>query len=201
MITRLPPLVARLVVLFLVATPLLTLASPLPDAAAAAAPLAARAPQATRRMGQRKAKKAEVPTQKKDYSSFLCPALSVACPVSAVPLEEITLDSAAALEASLNSLADWFKAGFECVELATELNQCGGCLSLAQGQDCAVIANARATGCENGSCTVYSCFEGYTVSPDRKTCVKRGAPSSTSAATPVTPLTPGAQAVLNTVPS
>jgi hypothetical protein len=96
-------------------------------------PLAARAPTPTRRMGQRKAKKAEVPTHKKDYSSFLCPALSVACPVSAVPLEEITPDTAAALEGSLNSLADWFKAGFECVELATELNQCGGCLSLAQG--------------------------------------------------------------------
>jgi hypothetical protein len=83
-------------------------------------------------MGQRKAKKAE-PLQKKDYSSFLCPSSAIACPVSPVPIEDVNAESAGALEASLNTLADWFKAGFECVELATELNQCGGCLSLAQG--------------------------------------------------------------------
>jgi hypothetical protein len=33
----------------------------------------------------------------------------------------------------LNSLADWFKIGFECIELDTELNSCGGCLALGQG--------------------------------------------------------------------
>lgn len=40
--------------------------------------------------------------------------------------------------------------------------------------DCSSIANARATGCEASKCAVYSCFDGYTVSPDRQTCIKKG---------------------------
>lgn len=109
-----------------------------------------------------------------------CPGGSVACPI---PGDEVSPSSVEALEKSLNSLADWFKVGFECVELETELNSCGGCLALGSGQDCALIENARTTGCENGSCQVYSCFDGYVVSPDRTSCVKRG---STIPATPVT---------------
>lgn len=72
-------------------------------------------------------KKAE-PLQKKDYSSFLCPAEAVACPYHE-PGSPVNPD----LEKDLESLADWFSVGFECVELATELNQCGGCLAFGQG--------------------------------------------------------------------
>lgn len=140
MIPRLPPAVTSLVFLFLLATP--TIASPLPDADAAPvahpgpldtpSKLQPRAPQPSRRMGQRRSKKPE-PLKQKDYSSFLCPGGSVACPVPPASLEDITPDSAAALSTSLNSLADWFKIGFECIELATELNSCGGCLALGAG--------------------------------------------------------------------
>jgi len=140
-------------------------------------------------MGQRRSKKAE-PLKKKDYSSFLCPGGSVACPIPPPSLEDITPASAAALDGSLNSLADWFKVGFECIELESELNSCGGCLALGSGQDCSTIPNARGTGCEVGSCQVYSCFDGYVVSPDRKSCVKKGT------VIPPTPVTAFGQVVL-----
>ncbi|CAK9780985.1 hypothetical protein CC85DRAFT_284606 [Cutaneotrichosporon oleaginosum] len=128
-----------------------------------------RAPQASRRMGQRR-RRAHAPPAKKDYSTFLCPAAAVACPVA--DLDTITPESAAALEGELASLADWFRVGFECIEPETELNQCGGCLALGKGQDCATIANARATACDAGACKVLSCKDGYVVSPEGKLCVR-----------------------------
>lgn len=192
MIPRLPPAVTSLVFIFLLAaTP--SLASPVPDNTTPAhadtpSKLQPRQAQPSRRMGQRRSKKPE-PLKQKDYSSFLCPGGSVACPVPPASADEITPESAAALGGSLNSLADWFKVGFECIELATELNSCGGCLALGAGQDCSTIANARATGCEGGSCQVYSCFDGYVVSPDRQTCVKKG---TVIPPTPVTAFTQAA---------
>jgi len=179
--------VVRLIAVFLLAAPLLSLANPVPDAKPAPldpapAKLQPRQPQPSKRMGQRRAKRAE-PLKKKDYSSFLCPGGSVACPIPPPSAADITPQSITTLESSLNSLADWFKVGFECIELDTELNSCGGCLSFGAGQDCTSISNARATGCEAGSCLVYSCFDGYVVSPDRATCVKKGT------ATPATPIT------------
>ena len=146
----LPPSVSSLICFFLLAAPS-ALANPVPGSetgpAAGAAVVAAAATnpngggsptapkiaprQATARMGRRKVKKAE-PLQKKDYSAFLCPESAVACPV--VPADgEITPESISALDVGLNTLADWFTVGFECVELASELNQCGGCLALGAG--------------------------------------------------------------------
>lgn len=90
-----------------------------------------RAPQASKRMGQRRRRSTPEPKKAKDYSSFLCPAAAVACPVG--DTEGVTPEAAAALEAQLSTLADWFKVGFECIELDTELNQCGGCLALGKG--------------------------------------------------------------------
>ncbi|WVQ97100.1 hypothetical protein IAU59_004210 [Kwoniella sp. CBS 9459] len=185
----LPPVIHRLIFLFVLAAPLISIAAPALAAAAADAPtkLQPRAPQPSRRMGaQKRAKRTAEPVAKKDYSSFLCPGGSVACPITPPSLEQITPESAAKLESSLKSLADWFKVGFECVELDTELNSCGGCLALGAGQDCSLISNARATGCEAGSCQVYSCFDGYVVSPDRQTCVKKG---TITPATPITAVT------------
>jgi hypothetical protein len=145
MLLRLPPAVSRLVLFFLIATPILAVGSPLPDdpAPVPALPVtpraegklnavgtAAKRATPTRRMGQRKVKKSE-PLKKKDYSSFLCPGGAVACPVYTG--EEVTSESVAQLEGSLSSLADWFKLGFECMELDSELNSCGGCLALGAG--------------------------------------------------------------------
>lgn len=86
----------------------------------------ARAPQASKRMGQRKRGKVQTPAAgKKDYSSFLCPGGSVACPVNDA--------DPTVLKTQLNSVADWFRVGFECVDLQTELEQCGGCRALGKG--------------------------------------------------------------------
>ncbi len=135
MYPHLPPTITRLVILFLLATPLLSAAIPAPGPEANPATptqLQPRRPQASKRMGQRRAKKVE-PLRKKDYSSFLCPGGSVACPIPSHSLDQVTPASAAALDSSLNSLADWFKVGFECIEMETELNSCGGCLALGAG--------------------------------------------------------------------
>lgn len=139
MYPRLPPTITPLVILFLLATPLLSLATPVAEAEAAAAAnpatpiqLQPRSPQPSRRMGQRRAAKTE-PLKKKDYSSFLCPGGSVACPIPSHSLEDVTPTSISALQNSLKSLADWFKTGFECIELDAELNSCGGCLALGAG--------------------------------------------------------------------
>ncbi|WWC86095.1 uncharacterized protein L201_000966 [Kwoniella dendrophila CBS 6074] len=190
MISILPPSIHKLIFLLVLAAPLLSIILPViavdgtaATPAEAPAKLQPRRPQPSRRMGaQKRAKKVE-PLKKKDYSSFLCPGGSIACPITTSDLNEITEESVTKLESSLNTLADWFKIGFECIELETELNSCGGCLALGSGQDCSLISNARATGCESGTCQVYSCYDGYVVSPDRQTCVKKGT------ITPATPVT------------
>lgn len=91
------------------------------------------------RYGRKKRSKVEKKAEKKDYSSFLCPGGSVACPAhvavkagSAKGVVErmMTPDE---LSRQLNSLADWFKIGFECMELDNELNSCGGCVTLGSG--------------------------------------------------------------------
>jgi len=89
-----------------------------------------RAPQASKRMGQRRRRSTAPDLKKKDYSSFLCPGGAVACPVVE---EEITPFAIDILTSNLNSVADWFRIGFECIELDTELNQCGGCTALGKG--------------------------------------------------------------------
>lgn len=83
-------------------------------------------PRATARLGRRK-KKDNIPKEKKDYSSFLCPGGSIACPIPG------SAGDAKALENQLNSLADWFRIGFECSEVESDVENCGACTSLGQG--------------------------------------------------------------------
>nr|XP_019051192.1 hypothetical protein I302_01641 [Kwoniella bestiolae CBS 10118]OCF30122.1 hypothetical protein I302_01641 [Kwoniella bestiolae CBS 10118] len=49
---------------------------------------------------------------------------------------------------------------YECVDFATELEACGGCLGQG-GQDCTSIPHALSVGCEVGSCAVYTCKQGF----------------------------------------
>jgi len=67
----------------------------------------------------------------------LCPDGLSACPISA------------------------FGTGFECVDTQEELENCGGCNSLGEGQDCTAIPGVAGVGCSNGKCVVLSCGEGY----------------------------------------
>lgn len=41
---------------------------------------------------------------------------------------------------------------FECLDTTNELESCGGCASLGQGQDCTNIKGAWNVGCERGTC-------------------------------------------------
>jgi hypothetical protein len=119
---------------------------PLPDAAAQQQAKAAKRnlqpvkrAEPSSRYGLKKRAKVEKKQEKKDYSSFLCPGGSVACPApvtvksgSAKGVVERVL-SPDELSRQLNSLADWFKVGFECMEFDNELNSCGGCVTLGSG--------------------------------------------------------------------
>jgi hypothetical protein len=130
-IPTLPPAVTRLVLFFCLAAPVIAAAVPVTPADAPSK-LQPRQPQVSRRMGQRRSKVKEMP-KKKDYSQFLCPGGSVACPIPPSSLSDITPASIETLTESLTSLGDWFKVGFECIEMETELNSCGGCLALGSG--------------------------------------------------------------------
>lgn len=41
---------------------------------------------------------------------------------------------------------------YECIDTDAELESCGGCASIGEGQDCTAIAGAWNVGCENGTC-------------------------------------------------
>lgn len=118
---------------------LLTFASTVANAAAnspagvhalAAVARQAAAPAPSRRMGKtkRNAQKTLKQAHRSDYSLFLCPNKVAACPVPA-PGSSL----AAIKKTDLKQLADWFKAGFECIDTRTEMGSCGGCVSLGEG--------------------------------------------------------------------
>lgn len=138
------------------------------------------APVSSRGMGRRKLARSlqeKAERAKKDYSAFLCPGGSNACPNPATRRDPATgverPMTPAEMQGSLSSLADWFKVGFECVEFETEENACGGCVTLGRGADCSAIPFARRAGCERSQCVVYQCKEGYTISGDKQSCVRR----------------------------
>jgi hypothetical protein len=64
---------------------------------------------------------------------FRCPSEMEACPVQGL---------------TDNSESD----NYECVDTSTELESCGGCTSLGNGQDCTNIEGAWNVGCEQGTC-------------------------------------------------
>lgn len=41
---------------------------------------------------------------------------------------------------------------FECLDTMNELESCGGCASIGEGQDCSAIKGAWNVGCEQGRC-------------------------------------------------
>ncbi|WVQ94730.1 hypothetical protein IAU59_001810 [Kwoniella sp. CBS 9459] len=71
--------------------------------------------------------------------------------------------------------------GYECIDTASELESCGGCmygeyggnatvLTVAKrGTDCSAIAGAAlgATTCSNGHCEIFACEEDYTLKEGR----------------------------------
>lgn len=51
--------------------------------------------------------------------------------------------------------------GYECVDVKTELEQCGGCLADGAGQDCTQIPGVSGVGCQSGKCVVFSCDDSH----------------------------------------
>ncbi|KAF8203648.1 protein priA [Pholiota molesta] len=77
----------------------------------------------------------------------LCPTGLDACPISSL------------------------SADYECLDTSVELEACGGCPALGQGQDCTKIEGAWNVGCEQGSCHVYTCAGGFHIGADGKSCL------------------------------
>lgn len=72
--------------------------------------------------------------------AVLCPEGQRACPISSVD------------------------GGYECVDTNEELENCGGCTALGEGQDCTDIPGVSGVGCSKGQCVVFSCVSGYRLS-------------------------------------
>jgi len=50
------------------------------------------------------------------------------------------------------SAQNGFTGDFECLDTINELESCGGCASINEGQDCTAIKGAWNVGCEHGRC-------------------------------------------------
>ncbi|BGP14336.1 hypothetical protein JCM10213_004464 [Rhodosporidiobolus nylandii] len=51
--------------------------------------------------------------------------------------------------------------GFECIDVQTNLEQCGACASNG-GVDCTALPGVAAVGCNSGVCEIWSCEDGFT---------------------------------------
>lgn len=55
----------------------------------------------------------------------------------------------------------------ECINIMTDLESCGGCVSLgtfsSEGRDCTAIAHVDSVSCQKGSCVIEKCASGYKV--------------------------------------
>lgn len=58
-----------------------------------------------------------------------------------------------------------FSAGYQCINTQEELESCGGCETLGEGQNCNFIMGANA-GCSSGKCVIFSCRKGYKLQSD-----------------------------------
>ncbi|KAJ7100799.1 hypothetical protein B0H15DRAFT_817343 [Mycena belliarum] len=65
------------------------------------------------------------------------------------------------------------KHEFECVSPDMDIDNCGGCASTGEGLACGDYPGVRGAACVYGTCDVYSCSLGYTLSDGE--CVRRAA--------------------------
>ncbi|GAA5879458.1 hypothetical protein JCM3774_005217 [Rhodotorula dairenensis] len=67
------------------------------------------------------------------------------------------------------SLAD----GYECIDILTNLEQCGGCNADVGGMDCTTLRGVAGVGCVNGRCEIWACDDEYLFVPESGTCVPK----------------------------
>jgi len=60
---------------------------------------------------------------------------------------------------------------YECVDTKADLESCGGCASIGEGEDCSAIIGAWNVGCEKGTCIIYNCVAGFRRAYDGKSCI------------------------------
>lgn len=95
-----------------------------------------------------------------ELAQHVCPKGFFGCPI-AEP------GSLTALPSNLDRLLN---EGFECFDLKVDLRACGGCAALNKVHDCTTIPGAKGVSCEEGTCMVQSCTDGYTL--ESNTCVR-----------------------------
>ncbi|BGP13195.1 hypothetical protein JCM10213v2_001114 [Rhodosporidiobolus nylandii] len=57
---------------------------------------------------------------------------------------------------------------YECVDVSTELESCGGCIVKGAGEDCTEIQGAQGVTCQSGGCVVFTCQPGWKLDSDFK---------------------------------
>ncbi|KAI5481721.1 hypothetical protein MNV49_002947 [Pseudohyphozyma bogoriensis] len=62
-------------------------------------------------------------------------------------------------------------SGFECVDVLSNLEQCGACAS-SGGVDCTAIPGVEAVGCVEGRCEIWSCDDAHVWDEKSASCVK-----------------------------
>ncbi|GAA5965244.1 hypothetical protein JCM3765_006368 [Sporobolomyces pararoseus] len=60
--------------------------------------------------------------------------------------------------------------GFECVQIKTNIEQCGDCAVLG-GVDCSALPGVAEVACVNGYCRVDSCTSGYVYDFRKRSCI------------------------------
>lgn len=62
------------------------------------------------------------------------------------------------------------KFGFECLDIRSDIESCGGCAfplpGATKGTDCTAVFGALDVSCQQGKCVVESCLEGYVLKGD-----------------------------------
>ncbi|GAA5979898.1 hypothetical protein JCM10908_001457 [Rhodotorula pacifica] len=61
--------------------------------------------------------------------------------------------------------------GYECIDLTTNLEQCGACAADG-GVDCTVIEGVASVGCVDGQCEIWACDDGYLFNSATGECVR-----------------------------
>lgn len=104
-------------------------------------------------------------------SRSLCPAKETACPIRG----STTYDAAVSHHFSTQDEFSGVmlgQGGYECLDVSSSLESCGGCASTGEGRDCSAIRGAAGVGCDAGVCRILSCQGGYKVSLDGSKCVR-----------------------------
>ncbi|GAA5935684.1 uncharacterized protein JCM15063_001772 [Sporobolomyces koalae] len=61
------------------------------------------------------------------------------------------------------------EGGFQCIDTTSNLENCGGCGSL--GTDCTALEGVASVSCEQSSCSIWACADGYTFDAESQACV------------------------------